>query len=122
MVCSTDLCDVQAINIVSEENGADKPSKHSPIVWNGAGETGQDQPLKTAKPLSIAERAKEELAAFQGLQSLGIDPAAPAAIKASPSHSGSEAGGQLLPDCCVLHPPLTTFYICNLSLAIGTLH
>ena len=59
--------------------------------------------------LTASERAQEELAAFQGLQTLGIDADAPAALKASPSGSGSENGGSppyksftLMPDFSAL--------------------
>ena len=78
----------------AEEDVTLKPSKHSPIVWNSSGKSqAGESPQKRGRLLSAAERAGEELAAFQGLQGLDIDPDAPVALKASPSNSGSEAGG-----------------------------
>lgn len=78
---------------MTEKPGAGKMSKHSPIVWNG---TAEGSPSKRSKLLSASERAQEELAAFQGLQTLGIDTNAPAAMKASPSGSGSDTEGDQL--------------------------
>ena len=81
------------------ENTA-KSRKHSPIVWTASDNNQALQspkkeiPKKEPKPLSAAERLEDELNAFKDLQNLDINPDAPAALKASPSGSESEAGGK----------------------------
>ena len=99
--------------VLAQESGAQLgannpgPRKHSPVVWNGAKGpvTAAKSPELLAKstpkkePQTIAETAALELERFkQSQQAMGFDPDAPAALKASPSFSGSEKeeGGNTL--------------------------
>lgn len=80
-------------------------SKHTPIVWNGGSKGGPDA-RKSPRQIAgtAAELAALELEEFKRSQhTAGIDPDAPAAMKASPSVTGSADGGE---------PAITVRYHC----------
>jgi hypothetical protein len=106
----------------SGDNGTDEPAaggrdqpeqgqrkrKHAPIVWSldEEGEVPEEEPgghrgPASKRPASVSatggsifDRVAQEAAEFkQRQEELGYDPDAPAAMKASPSVSGSRSGG-----------------------------
>jgi hypothetical protein len=99
-----------------EDNGAagaseqgQRKRKHAPIVWSldEEGEVPDEEPRESRGPPnkrpasvpasggSIFDRVAQEAAEFkQRQEELGYDPDAPAAMKASPSVSGSRSGGE----------------------------
>lgn len=102
--------EAEALEQKLKETVAEPPVKPSPSKWNGKGNPGAEpSPAKRARLPSSSERAREELTLQETLHRAEGDLGTQAAVKASPSFSGSEIGGDLFQNlvpcshmCCVV--------------------